>query len=524
MPGTSSPGFPFATGRMEDGDHMKVGIIKDELIDYCREAPFHPEEMYPEYPFEKVSGNNSCYRAVRELFRVMGLDRDHFGSAEWNPLGEIVKPGSHVFIKPNLVRHYNDVGGIEPLITQGSVIRAVLDYVHIALKGCGTITIGDSPYLDADFAAIVRRTDLDWVVRFYQEQGITIELADLRCYRGQVRLIGGLRKEMLSGDSRGYSAIDLKEDSDHSGITGDCEKFRNGYYDRREMLRHHNKDHHEYYIANSILNADVVINIPKLKTHSKAGMTCALKNLVGINGLKDWLPHHRAGSAESGGDDYPRGNFRKDLLARLRDEQVVSNNLLQIMPLRMASAFLLLTKKVVPFKDSIDAGGWHGNDTIPRTISDLNRILFYADKHGRMTDRQQRKMFVVVDGILGGQKEGPLIPEPKKCGVLVAGGSPVEVDLVCSRIMGFDYRKMPAFRYAMQAHKYPLYDGKPESIEITSQLCDTFDGVFQAYNCSFEPAAGWKGFIEYDGKESSPGQIKAAPLAMVTAADRKVQM
>ena len=491
---------------------MKVGIIKDELIDYCRVAPFHPGERYPEYPFEGVSDNNSCYRAVRDLFRLIGMDSANFGSADWNPLGEIIKPGDHVFIKPNFVRHYNQTGGLEPLITQGSVIRAVLDYAYIATKGSVMITIGDSPYLDADFESVIRQTNLDWVARYYSLQGITVKIADLRYYKGSVRLIGGVRREMLPGDNRGYSAVDLKEDSDHYEIIGDSEKFRNGYYNCQEMLRHHNRERNEYCIANSILDADVVINIPKLKTHSKAGMTCALKNLVGINGLKDWLPHHRAGSAEAGGDDYPSSDLRKDILSRLRDKQVVTDSLPYIMPIRAVSALLLASKKIVPFKDTFEAGGWHGNDTIPRTISDLNRILLYADKQGRMTDRPQRKMFVVVDGIVAGEKEGPLIPVPKKCGVLVAGKNPVEVDLVCSRIMGFDHSKIPTFKYAMLDHKYPLYNGKPESMEILSKHCDAFDGIYEAYNCNFEPAAGWKGYIEYNAGKNSTNRVMNAAL------------
>ena len=33
----------------------------------------------------------------------------------------------------------------------------------------------------------------------------------------------------------------------------------------------------EYCISNTILDADVIINIPKLKTHKKAGITVCLK-------------------------------------------------------------------------------------------------------------------------------------------------------------------------------------------------------------------------------------------------------
>lgn len=497
---------------------MRVAIVKDERIDYCRESPFHPEEVYPENPFGQVSRGNACYGAVRELLRLMGMDGEHYGRASWNPLGEIIKPGDHVLIKPNFVRHYNKAGGVEPLITHGSVIRAMLDYACIAMEGSGRITIADSPYLDADFDSIVKLSGIDRITDFYKEQGITVHVADLRRYRGMVRPIGGMERETLAGDPLGYTTVDLKDDSDHYEIIDDCERFRNGYYDRREMLKHHNREHNEYCIANSVLDADVILNLPKMKTHSKAGMTCALKNAVGINGLKDWLPHHRAGPSEAGGDDYACSDFRKNLLAKLRDEQVITDNLLYIMPLRAISALLLLSKKAVPFRDRFEAGGWHGNDTIPRTISDLNRILFHADEKGRMIGSPQRKMFVLVDGIVAGHKEGPLIPEPAKCGVLVAGHNPVAVDLVCTRIMGFDHAKMPVFRHTMSAHKYSIYDGMPTGIEIASGSCSTFDGVYDAFNCRLEPAAGWKGFIEYEscGQEIAGSANLTTPYAGVS--------
>jgi uncharacterized protein (DUF362 family) len=477
---------------------MTIAIVKDGQIDYCREAPFHPAGGYPEYPFRHTGKCNTTYAAVRELFRLAGMDESYYGSASWNPLGEIIRPGDHVLIKPNFVRHYNKVGGIEPLITHGSVIRAVLDYASLALQGTGKITIADAPYLDADFGEIVRLTGVDLIAEYYRDMGIEVGIADLRHYRGKVRLAGGLAKQTLPGDPLGYSVVDLKGDSDLRPIIGDCDKFRNGYYSRREMRRHHNPERNEYCIANTVLDADVVLNLPKLKTHSKAGMTCALKNAIGINGRKDWLPHHRAGSAEEGGDDYPGRDLRKGLLAKLRDEQAASRHLPYIMPLRAMSALLHLSKKAVPFRDACEAGGWHGNDTIARTIADLNRILVYADKQGRMAEEPQRKVFTVVDGIVAGEREGPLNPEPKRCGVLVAGHCPVEVDLVCSRIMGFDYTKMPVFRHTMSDHRYPLFRGEPMQIPVASDHCHTFADVYDTFNCGLEPAAGWKGHSEYE--------------------------
>lgn len=66
------------------------------------------------------------------------------------------------------------------------------------------------------------------------------------------------------------------------------------------VAKHHNDNKNEYLIAGTILNADVFINVPKLKTHKKAGVTLSMKNLIGINGDKSWIAHHRAGI-----DEYP---------------------------------------------------------------------------------------------------------------------------------------------------------------------------------------------------------------------------
>ncbi len=42
-----------------------------------------------------------------------------------------------------------------------------LDYVLIALKGKGTLTIADAPLIDNDFERIVKRTGLDEMVTYF---------------------------------------------------------------------------------------------------------------------------------------------------------------------------------------------------------------------------------------------------------------------------------------------------------------------------------------------------------------------
>src|SRR5207237_793482 len=80
---------------------------------YPSEAPYAPSEPYPERPSkeEKLSVFNPVYGGLRALFQDMGLDLMHFGAPEWNPLGDWIKPGQNVVLKPNLVIHFHEQGG-----------------------------------------------------------------------------------------------------------------------------------------------------------------------------------------------------------------------------------------------------------------------------------------------------------------------------------------------------------------------------------------------------------------------------
>ena len=63
------------------------------------------------------------------------LTAAHYRSAEWNPLGGFVRPSDRVVLKPNFVRNFRESSPEDGdcLVTHGAVIRAVLDYVYIAL-------------------------------------------------------------------------------------------------------------------------------------------------------------------------------------------------------------------------------------------------------------------------------------------------------------------------------------------------------------------------------------------------------
>ena len=62
-----------------------------------------------------------------------------------------------------------------------------------------------------------------------------------------------------------------------------------------------------------------IINLAKPKIHRKAGIIGDMKNLVGINGSKDWLPHHKRGSKFDGGDEYLSHNLFKEINVLLQE-------------------------------------------------------------------------------------------------------------------------------------------------------------------------------------------------------------
>ena len=143
-------------------DPSVVSVVKVKNCQYPgKEEFFRPSIRYPEYPFQELSKQeNKVYSAVRESLRLLGLDKEHYGTADWNPFGEWIKPGMNVLIKPNLFTDYNrnPTGGTECLYTQPSVVAPVIDYIQIALQGSGKITVGDAPVQHCNFDDLIQNS------------------------------------------------------------------------------------------------------------------------------------------------------------------------------------------------------------------------------------------------------------------------------------------------------------------------------------------------------------------------------
>lgn len=480
---------------------------------YCRTAPYHPSEPLPEWPGMPIGQNdNPGYRAVRALFHHIGLDAVNYDSAQWNPLRQMSKPGGVSLLKPNLVRHNNPGSkgspfNLECLITHGSIVRAVFDYVAKGMEGTGCIIIADAPVQGCNWDAIVPTAGLDALSRYAREMwpGIEVRVADLRLTRSIVS--GGVMVGAVTDDKAMhlYQEVDLGTDSLLCSLMDGKSEFGVSQYPRYRMRAAHTLTVNKYLFPKAILNADLVVSLPKMKTHQKAGMTGALKNFVGLNGHKDYLPHFRFGSPSQGGDEYPDGGplWHCRWACSHRAWEVESGWAKRFWS-HLGSAIQIGSYKfgIVDREQwSLGGGSWCGNDTLWRTILDINRAFFYYEPRvGSVGSRPRSsgKYLAILDGLVGGEGEGPLSPQPVASGVLLAARNPVALDTVASVLMGLDYHLVKQIAESYRLGSRPLAHFQPEEIEIVGDL--PFARLAQViagkYCPRFKPAAGWRGRVE----------------------------
>lgn len=404
-------------------------------------------------------------------------------------------------LKPNWVKEHDErrpgPGQWEHVVTHPAVIEAVAKWVARRLEGQGRIVICDAPQTDSSFKKLREYCGLDAVVQRCRSQfpGVTIELLDLRPEEWQS--IDGVvvAKHEQEGDPSGSTKVALNEASEFVDFHGQG-KLYGASFDMAETNRKHSGACHEYMLCRTPMDADVFINLPKLKTHKKVGMTCALKNLVGINANKNWLPHHTEGTPDQGGDQFPASTAKARLEHQwmgtakrwLKDRPALSR---LFVPLKKAGRLYFGdTQKVVR------SGNWHGNDTCWRMVLDLNKCLFFYGGDGNTRSRPARYL-AVVDGIVGGEGNGPMSPDAKPAGVILAGTHPAAVDVVAATLMGFDWQKIRMLKHAFTirsknfvpfaADQIRVVSNRPSWTGSVDHLNDTFD---------FKPHFGWVGAIE----------------------------
>jgi uncharacterized protein (DUF362 family) len=206
-----------------------------------------------------------------------------------------------------------------------------------------------------------------------------------------------------------------------------------------------------YWIAPEVLRADVVISVPKLKVHCSGGITVTMKNMLGL--IPAW--------------DGPYEKAQLKDCAHASDVDLAQGN----------------------------RGKYLDNDTIWRSMADLNRILLYADQAGALQPSRQRRYLTIVDGIVAAE-ESQYKPHPRPLGTVIVGMDPVSCDAVSARVMGFDPRKLRSVTQPEQVSSHPLGPWRAGEVQVLTSWGSGLNAVYRSALAPELRVFSWQGQVE----------------------------
>lgn len=390
-------------------DKCKISVVSvsyNPAINYGNAiAPYDPE-------------NNPAYQYAFDTIIRLNLGSNN------NPLGKLIKQGDKVLIKVNLIEQQT------PFYTRPEIVRPLIDMCRIA--GASTIQVADGSYSYSHMQDAFEYTGYANMIRELQlrHSHIPIKTVNL-CERDYWQWIH------MGNDSFFYNSA--LADLDLSSLSHLL--YKTQYYSTPDSSGVNPQGHCMgwYAINKHVLDADVIINVPKLKVHGTAIMTGCLKSFVGclINNTYEDTWH---------AERIPHYNER----AKPND----------------------------PFS----------NEILWRAVGDVNKIILYADKNGRLHSSPQRKLLNFIDGIDAAEKGNRSKWSGKLCvgKILMAGTDPVAMDAVACRVMGYDFRAIPSIKKIGNIYGCLIGIWNPEQILL---LGSTIDGTMSRI---YEYGDEWK--------------------------------
>jgi uncharacterized protein (DUF362 family) len=400
----------------------------------------HISSVYPSKALRTIENLSLCYKLdniyciLQKVIKNSGYDFAKY-------------TGSKVLVKPNWVTHYRKPSDAICLTTHPNFILALLK-ILVSYKP-QEIILGDAPIQGCIWDELITKDFVESVKSISNASSVPIKIIDFRrtLFSQEDNVVERNRRDISN-----YCMFDLAGKSSLEPVTSDKPTFRVTNYDPDRLALSHHKGKHLYCIAKELFEADYIIALPKAKTHTKTGITNALKLIVGLNGDKDFLPHHRVGGTDSGGDCYPGKNLIKRVAEYILDQ---ANRFIG----RRLYGPLIVVSKVLWRLSSFEkahhpaSASWHGNDTVWRMVMDLNVIAKYGTKDGTMSYEQQRSILYICDGIIAGQGDGPLNPDPLPLGIVMISENAAQMDRALVAQMGFDLNMIPLVNESLKLEK-----------------------------------------------------------------------
>lgn len=485
-----------------DPSSTAVAISHDAAARYPDSSEYGPASDFVEIAARAGPYAASApYALVREALLAAGCDTSRAGTAAWNPLGDFIRSGERVHVLPNFVMQRrgfeHDEHTFFGKVTHASVLQPVLDYAIKAAGDAKLVSVGNAPVQGCNFDNIKREVGLEQLVSaYFAPRGEAPSVVDLRGLRTTFTSSGALLSREETGEE--YVAIDLGADSllERLYEGGQEPQFRVGDYPGSATASFHGRGRHIYVLNKRVLDARAIVSVPKLKTHEKVGITCALKGTVGSIARKECLAHHRLGGKRSGGDEHARDWLAARMTSRLLE--YVSDlpvgpysNALRVVATTAFRAFRILAPGTM-------GGAWSGNDTAWRMALDIARVLRYATPDGVLAETPQREHIACVDGIVSGEGNGPLHQQARDTGAIIFGADPCLVDWVCALVMGYDPRRIHLLREAFMLERYPLTSNRTSELDarLNGRRVDE-ETLRRHFDPPHLPPVGWRSHLGY---------------------------
>ncbi|MBN1257317.1 MAG: DUF362 domain-containing protein [Planctomycetes bacterium] len=348
-------------------------------------------------PFDQAQ--NPAYDLVWQAVEQLG-----FGSPE-NPLENFIDSSDTVLITLNLIS--SDIGAY----TNPAAVRPVIDMAILA--GAQTIWVGDGGAGYAATATTLDDTGYNDLIDELQAEHpeITIAVVNLNNpkdfnYNDHWRWVYLGAYSSFAGS--GYSDADLSSYATSSD-----------YYSKTDAYGVNPGGNIQGWFAINewVMDATVVINMPKAKVHPIAINTISIKNHVGTS-----MTH-------------PTKTYISEGTGRV-------------------AHYLLGTMTTI----------WYSlwNDCIWRDVLDINKTVLYTDSTGVVYPTQKRKYLNILDAIQTKEEADPPGPSCHRYGpnvdtyVVLASVDPVATDAVASRIMGYDFSVIPMINNASSDLLHPV--------------------------------------------------------------------
>jgi uncharacterized protein (DUF362 family) len=391
--------------------------------------------------------------------------------------------GKKILVKPNWVWHNHKPDDEICLRTHHRFLLAAVEI--IAEMKPASILIGDAPIQGCEWDKVADPDFLEKMGILSQTFSVQVRIQDFR------RVTFNPDKNNPVNDRRdisNYIVFDLEEKSFLEPISKENPVFRVTSYNPDKLAMVHRPGMHKYCIAREVFESDVILSMPKLKTHQKTGITGAMKNIVGVNGDKDYLPHHRIGGDKNGGDCYPGKNILRSWAEKALDN--ANRNQGKRAYWFWYRASRICWKLSMPSDVHHISASWHGNDTCWRMVRDLNWIALYGKMDGSLSGTVEREVYSLCDGIIGGQGDGPLYPDPLPLGLIAFTNNSRMNDRCILTLMGFDPEKI-----RLVASRDPLHPVPENKCEITLNGSPTDMADLAHHSLPTLPPPGWKVYL-----------------------------